>query len=115
MAFFHKDNNKTITHKRKIVDRTMQLSRKLIEPHMQDFDSLSHEDKRERISDLTLAMVYAIAVLAHIFLKTTPKEFGSQIGKLLEATLRTIKEYGPSTTALLGVECEGEVQESSWD
>ena len=109
MSFFHKDDEDegTTTLRRKVMDHTMQLSRDLVMPHMLDFESLSDTGKRERIADLILAMAYAQAVFARVFLKTTPEDFGKQMGKLVEDTLRVIKEHSPNTADLLGT--------SGWD
>ena len=109
-----KDNDDgTIEHKTQVVERTIRTARELILPHMQDFETLSDEDKRERISTLILAMGYAQAVFAQVFFKVTPEEFGHQMGRLVSGTLRTIEEHGPSAAEMLGLERKDET--SSWD
>ena len=70
----------------------MKLSHDMLAPFLRDFECLSDEEKRERVADLVLAMTYGQAVLARLFLKVTPEDYGKRIGDLLCGTLTALLE-----------------------
>lgn len=108
-----------------LTDRTMALAYNMVKPYVQDFESLTDDEKHRRISDLMIAMGYSISVLAHKFLDTTPETFGEHMGKFLKDTLQLLKKFGPAMEkeakikhqkgGIYGTGASANTEESVWD
>lgn len=82
--------------------RSMRIiSREMVKPQLKLILDLPEEKIRKEIIKLTMALGFGIAVLAEQFFgeKTTPEEYGAQMGRYIASAIDKLRETRDEHTA----------------
>jgi len=93
MSWFTRGKGKQKGTEAQRLAATLDLAQSIINPHLNAAAKKpTFEEKRDAVTGLTMALSYAVCLIAHRFMQSDPKEFSEHMAKFIEETMNTLNK-----------------------